>query len=106
MLLGIYVASKLFAKKLSPEENIYTWKYSTALFAYTAFGIAFRAGIMAIVNYVTLRFDPPVGFGLAEPAILGYYLPVTTIFNASLALYTIPLGYLIAVVIKRNIKHL
>ncbi len=32
-------------------------------------------------------------------------MPITCVFNATLALYTIPLGYIIAVVIKRNLRH-
>ncbi len=40
-------------------------------------GIAFRVAIMAVVNYTTLRFDAPIGYGLTEGAIVGYFLPVT-----------------------------
>ena len=107
MLLGIYVAHKLFSKRLSPKKpSGSVWKYNTAMaIAYTALGVAFRAGIMGILNYVVLRFDSPIGYGLTEGAILGYFLPVTTIFNATLALYTIPLGYFIAEVVKRNFRH-
>jgi riboflavin transporter FmnP len=107
MLLGVFIAHKLFSQRLAPKDSKNEWKYSTAMaVAYTSFGIALRAGIMAVVNYITLRFDPPIGYSLGEPAILGYYLPATTLFNATLALYTIPLGYLIAVIIKRNLKHI
>jgi riboflavin transporter FmnP len=107
MLLGIYVAHKLFAKRLTPERTSGSaWKYNTAMaIAYTAMGIAFRVAIMAAINYSTLRFDAPIGYGLTEGAIVGYFLPVTSIFNATLALYTIPLGYFIAEVVKRNFRH-
>jgi riboflavin transporter FmnP len=107
MLAGIYLAQRLFAKRLSPEApsgNV--WKYNAAMaIAYTALGIAFRAGIMALVNYTTLRYPPPVGYSLSEASIVAYWVPVTTIFNATLALYTIPLGYFIATTIKRNFRH-
>jgi riboflavin transporter FmnP len=107
MLLGIYVAHKLFSKRLSPERTTgSTWKYNTALaIVYTALGVAFRAGIMGALNYVVLRYPMPIGYGLGEASIVGYFLPVTTIFNATLALYTIPLGYFIAEVVKRNFRH-
>jgi len=107
MLLGIFVAHKLFAKRFSPErDSTGTWKYNTTLAAaYTAFGIIFRVGFMGVVNYVTLRYPPPVGFSLPEISIVGYYLPVTSIFNATLALYTIPLGFFIAEVVRRNFKY-
>ena len=107
MLLGIYVAHRLFVKRLSPEKpSGSTWKYNTAMaIAYTALGVAFRAGIMGALNYVVLRYPMPIGYGLGEASIVGYFLPVTTIFNATLALYTIPLGYFIAEVVKRNFRH-
>jgi hypothetical protein len=107
MLLGVYIAHRLFSKRLSPERTTGSlWKYNTAMaVVYTGLGVAFRAGIMGALNYVVLRFDAPIGYGLTEGSILGYFLPVTTIFNATLALYTIPLGYFIAEVIKRNFRH-
>ncbi len=107
MMLGIYIAQKIFAKKFSPERTSESkWKYNTSMaVAYTALGMAFRSAFMALVNYTTLRFDAPIGYGLTEGAIVGYFLPATTIFNATLALYTIPLGYLIAETVKRNFRH-
>ena len=107
MLLGIYIAHRLFVKRLTPQKTSGSvWKYNTALaIAYTALGVAFRAGIMGALNYAVLRYPMPIGYGLTEGAILGYFLPVTTIFNATLALYTIPLGYFIAEVVKRNFRH-
>jgi riboflavin transporter FmnP len=107
MLAGIYVAQKIFAKRLDSEKgsgNI--WKYNTVMAtAYTALGIAFRVGVMAVINYTTLRYPPPIGYSLEEVAIVGYWVPVTSVFNATLALYTIPLGYFIATVIRRNFRH-
>ena len=105
MLLGVFIAYKLFTKKLTPTEGISIRKYTALGIAFTAFGVAMRTGVMSLFNYVTLRFEPPIGYALQEPAILGYYLPATSIFNATLAMYTIPLAYLIAVVVKRNLKH-
>ena len=107
MLLGIYLAHMLFFKRISNKEKFgAAWKYnSTLAIAYTGFGIAFRVISMGIVNFVTLGFPPPVGYALPQPIIVSYYVPVSCIFNGTLALYTIPLGYFIAVVIKRNLRH-
>ncbi|MEM2738546.1 MAG: hypothetical protein QXK93_06135 [Candidatus Bathyarchaeia archaeon] len=69
----------------------------------TVFGIIFRAGIMTIVNWAFLRFPPPVGFGMPEPSII-MSLPLIAFFNATLALYTIPLGYVIAEAMKLYVK--
>jgi riboflavin transporter FmnP len=108
MLLGLYVANKLFAKRLTQtNDTILSWKSGGKMvIAYTALGVAFRTGIMSVFNYVTLRFDAPVGYGLPEAAIVSYYVPATSLFNATLALYTIPIGFFIAMVIKRNFRHI
>ena len=106
MLLGMYIAHILFYNRISSKEASTKWKYNTTLAtAYTAFGITFRVVFMAVVNYLTLPYPPPVGFSLPQPIVTDYYVPVTSIFNATLALYTIPLGYFIAVIIKRNLRH-
>jgi len=51
----------------------------------------------------TIGSSPPLGFSFSEPATT-----ITMIYRAvydfSLALYTIPLGYIIAEAIKRHIK--
>jgi hypothetical protein len=54
---------------------------------------------MTIVNFVVLRFDPPIGYALPETLIL-VYLPLIAVFNATLALYTIPIGHIVADAVK------
>ncbi len=106
MLAGIYLAQRLFAKRLSKENVATDWKYNGMLaVAYTAFGVTLRTAVMAVINYLTLRYPPPVGYSLTELSIVGYYVPATSLFNATLALYTIPLGYLIATAIKGSFRH-
>jgi riboflavin transporter FmnP len=58
----------------------------------TGLGITVRTVIMTIVNYSLLRYPPPLGFSMTQPAIL-VSLPFIAFFNATLALYTVPLGY-------------
>lgn len=70
---------------------------------YTAFGVAFRTVAMVLVDYSVLRFPPPLGFSMPELAILGA-VPVIAFFNATLALYTIPISYSIAQVVARNVR--
>jgi len=102
MLLGIYLAHKFIAVKQKTENS--PLRYGTLLIAAsTAFGIIFRVGIMSIVNYVFLRFPPPIGYSYTETAIIPF-IPLVGIFNAIIALYTIPIGLLIANVIKSNLK--
>jgi hypothetical protein len=58
---------------------------------------------MTVVNYAVLRYDPPIGYSMPEKAILAA-IPLIGLFNASLALYTIPLGHIIANAVKKNLK--
>lgn len=69
----------------------------------TALGIAFRVVIMSFVNWALLRFPPPIGYSLTEEAIR-LTLPLLALFNATLALYTIPIGCVIAEAIGRRAK--
>jgi len=102
MLLGIYLAYRLIINKQKLEKS--TFRYGTILVAVsTALGIIFRVGFMSVVNYVFLRFPPPVGYSYTEAAIVPF-IPLVAVFNAIIALYTIPIGLLIANIIKSNLK--
>ncbi|MCW4017087.1 MAG: hypothetical protein NWF00_00140 [Candidatus Bathyarchaeota archaeon] len=105
MLLGVYMAHKLATRMFTKGKNQeITLQQETKLAtAATASGILFRVGLMTIVNYVALRFGPPVGYGMNEMEILAA-IPLIAIFNATLALYTIPIGYLLAKAIRKNLK--
>jgi riboflavin transporter FmnP len=70
---------------------------------YTSFGIAARTVAMSLVNYVILRYPSPVGFSYPEQAIL-VNLPVIAVFNATLALYTVPIGYSVAKTVATVIR--
>ncbi len=102
MLLGIYLASRFIAGK---RQNLDTdVKFGIERIAFsTAVGIVFRVGLMSIVNYVFLRFPPPFGYSYTDAAVLSF-LPVVGFFNATLALYTIPAGLIIANTIKSNLR--
>ncbi|MEM2691691.1 MAG: hypothetical protein QXS01_06305 [Candidatus Bathyarchaeia archaeon] len=95
MLLGISIP-KIIHKNPQTDRR-------TLAALLTAFGMIFRVGIMTLVNWAFLRFPPPVGFGMQELAIITS-LPLIAMFNATLALYTIPLGYAIAETIKLHVK--
>jgi riboflavin transporter FmnP len=102
MLLGVYLAYKLVGSKQGAEKP--TFQYNTKIIAFsTALGIIFRVGVMSIVNYAFLRFPPPIGYSYTEAAIIPF-IPVVGFFNATIALYTIPTGLVIANIIKSNLK--
>lgn len=71
----------------------------------TALGAASRIVIMSLVNWALLRFPPPIGYSLTEEAIR-LSLPFIAFFNATLALYTIPLGYIMAEAIRRRVGNI
>lgn len=70
---------------------------------YTGFGVVFRTLVMSLVNYSVLRFPPPVGFSFSEAVIL-VDVPLIAFFNATLALYTIPVSYSLAQVVTRYLR--
>jgi riboflavin transporter FmnP len=105
MLFGIHAAYRITSASAGKGNTVgdamnYT-PMRTAVA--TAFGIIFRVGIMTFVNYAALRFPPPVGFSITEPALMAA-LPLIGFFNATLALYTIPLGSFLARVIAARAK--
>jgi len=98
-LLGVYLVQKTIAKHSFREAE------SIAATSSTVLGTLLRVGIMTVVNWALLRYSWPVGYNLAEEAILAS-LPLTGLFNATLALYTIPIGHVIAKAVRSAIKTL
>ena len=105
MLLGVYIVHKLLTRKNPKNETEKaTLKQQTILItAATTLGIIFRVGIMTVVNYSVLRYPPPLGYSMPEAAVVAS-IPLIGLFNATLALYTIPAGYLIAKTVKSNLR--
>jgi riboflavin transporter FmnP len=99
MLLGIFLATRIVVRKAPQEETNPQRKlltYSTVL------GIIFRVGIMAVLAYILFRY-PVIGFSLPEPVILTI-IPLIALYDATLPLYTISIGYLIAKTVRKNLK--
>jgi riboflavin transporter FmnP len=96
MILGIGIVN-IFITRHSPKND--------ALIAalYTTFGVSFRTVFMSFVNYYVLGLPSPFGYSLPNATIIGW-LPLIAVFNATLALYTIPIGYALARTVKSNIS--
>ena len=71
--------------------------------ASTIAGAFTRVVTMIVVNVVFLPFPPPVGFAFPKEAVLAI-VPFVGFFNATLALYTIPIGHTIARIVKPSLK--
>jgi riboflavin transporter FmnP len=105
MMLGVYLPHKIAAlrNKNKPPEKTNRGYGALIIGASTALGVTLRVAIMTVVNYIVLRYGAPFGYGMSEPFILAS-LPLIALFNATLALYTVPLGHAIAAAVKRNLK--
>jgi riboflavin transporter FmnP len=69
----------------------------------TASGIIVRSAVMMLFNYVLLPFPPPVGF--SDPAkFVIPILPLIAFFNATLALYTIPIAYFVVREVSKRFR--
>jgi len=97
-LLGVYVANRFFKSKTGNGKPIL--KIATAA---TVLGVTLRVIVMTLVNYITLRYPYPIGFGMSEIAIIGF-TPLGALFNGTLALYTIPIGEFISNLVKDRLK--
>jgi len=86
MLLGVYTNQRV-AKYFIKSRK-------TLVILSTAFGCVLRVGFMSIINWIFLRYPYPIGYNMPAGAILAM-LPIIGLFNATVALYTIPLGYFI-----------
>lgn len=70
----------------------------------TAFGVLFRVLVMTLINAVLLQFSPPLGFGLHLSAVESL-LPAIALFNGTVALYTIPIAFMVAREARRRISR-
>lgn len=105
MLLGIYIPYKIATHGCKVENlgSFLRQHVKMISIAATALGIIFRVVVMSVVNYFALQQAPPVGFALSSAESIAY-LPVVAIFNATVTLYTVPIGLGIAIVIAYRFK--
>ena len=96
MLLGMWLGTHLIS-------NLKYRSRLVMILILTVLGIIFRVAVMSFVNWAFLRYPPPIGFSFTEEAIR-LLLPLLAVFNATLSLYTIPLGYVVTEAIKRRAK--
>ena len=87
MLLGVYIIQR-FAHYFSRHPEI-------IVILSTALGCVLRVGFMSVVNWAFLRYPYPVGYSMPVEAIVAI-LPIIGLFNATVVLYTVPLGYVIS----------
>jgi riboflavin transporter FmnP len=107
MQVGIYAAliiGKRIACRKNKDPNIlFKPKWAAAA---TTLGILTRVAFMSVLLYFALPQPAPIGFASYgfNQAVTNAYLPFAAIFNASLALYTIPIGFFIANRVSKFLK--
>jgi riboflavin transporter FmnP len=89
MIAGLLLVKKFLPGKVAGKKEV------AAVTGLTVSGMLLRTLVMLLVNYSLLGYPPPIGFSLPYEVVV-LYMPLIAFFNASLALYTILGGYLLA----------
>jgi riboflavin transporter FmnP len=107
MQIGIFAAvivGKRFSCKNNPNSNVLSSvKWAGVA---TGLGILTRVTLMSILLYFALPQPAPIGFASFgfDQTTTNAYLPFAAFFNATLALYTIPLAWLIAYRVQKVLQ--
>ena len=89
MFLGVFVILSIGRRR--------EWSPKVVAGATTAGGVALRTAVMTVVNAIVLPLPYPVGFGpFVTAAQVPWYLVLIGVFNATTALYTVPLAYTVS----------
>ena len=107
ILLSLTVIIETWSKKAvnAPrvQSNLSGQSEALLMTASTMAGVFARVVVMSVVNFVFLPFPPPVGYSYPREVVIAI-LPLVGLFNATLALYTIPIGHAIAKVVRSSLK--
>jgi riboflavin transporter FmnP len=105
MFLGIYLPYWLARRGCKTEDFGSYLRKHLALFSVSAtgLGIILRVSLLTVINYFALQQTFPIGFSMPEVAVLAF-LPLGAVFNAAVALYTIPIAIGITVAIMSRVK--
>jgi riboflavin transporter FmnP len=100
MLFGVYLACRFIGIK---DQR--SWGDRKKIIYATAFSIAFRAGIMPFIDYKIFYglLLPLFGYSIPESYVIGL-MPVFIFFNLIVALYTIPIAFIVATQVRRSLK--
>lgn len=105
MYLGIYIPYKI-ATHGCKSENLGTFlgeRKTLFIISATILGITLRVLVTTVVNFFALQQPYPIGFSYTQEAAL-LFLPVSALFNATVAVYTIPIGIAVAIAILSIFK--
>jgi riboflavin transporter FmnP len=105
MLIGIYIPYRIATHgcKIENLGSFLRQHVKLITVAATALGIIFRVVITSFVNYFALQQPYPIGFSF-QPVDALAFLPVGAVFNATIAIYTIPVAIGIAIALTSRVK--
>ena len=99
MMVGIYLASR-FTHKNNREERSFG---ARRIMLSTMLAMLLRVVVMAPIMFAILHYGI-VAPKIPDSYIIAIVLPIQAVFNITIALYTIPVGFLVAKVVSRNLK--
>jgi hypothetical protein len=103
MFLGLYLAKRLSQSRLAQMKGI---SGIMPLVLFTAFCITIRTIIMLPVDYAIYSSILPIVIGVNIPnAYIIGLMPFTILFNVLVPLYTVPVSYLLAKTIGKNVRQ-
>jgi riboflavin transporter FmnP len=105
MILGFFIAYKLASRGYTIEtvKCMAKQKITLLIVSTTVMGLLTRVAVMSVTNYLALPQTAPIGLSIPLPGTVAI-LPLIAVFNASVALYTIPIGLGIAIAISSRFK--
>jgi riboflavin transporter FmnP len=105
MFTGIYIPYKLATRGCRTQNlSEYLKKHITLLtISATVMGITMRVIVTTAVNFFAVQQPYPIGFSFNPTAALAF-LPLSALFNATVALYTIPIAIAIAIPVTSRFK--
>ncbi|MGA3290599.1 MAG: hypothetical protein ABSD42_10215 [Candidatus Bathyarchaeia archaeon] len=105
MLLGVYVPYKIATHgcKIENLNNFLRQHIKMISISATALGITVRVLVTTVTNYFFLQQPSPIGFSYKPEAALAF-LPLSAFFNATVAIYTIPVALAVTVAITSRFK--
>lgn len=89
MLFAVYLIQMVAGKRFRKDRWIILIALSTIS------GIIARVTVMSVVNWIVLRYPYPFGYSVPIEE-LPAMLSIIALFNSTIVLYTIPIGYIIA----------
>ena len=111
MLVGIFTAYKIATHGCASEKiGTFLKQHKLGLtISATVLGVVTRVAITTVANYFLIAQPSPIGFGsffsfagLGGQAGVIAFLPFSILFNATIALYTIPIGVIVAITVNSS----